>query len=77
MLAKIVNDNALTLNERVVGTFFASKLALQISVFQDVPMTLTGKLLIGQQSIAGHRDAIRAINPATNTPTGTRLRWRG
>lgn len=31
-------------------------------------MTLTGKLLIGQQSIAGHRDAIRAINPATNTP---------
>ena len=31
-------------------------------------MTLTGKLLIGQQSISGHRDAIRAINPATNTP---------
>ncbi|RFD27590.1 aldehyde dehydrogenase (NADP(+)) [Pseudomonas sp. GL93] len=29
-------------------------------------MTLTGKMLIGQQSICGHRDAIRAINPATN-----------
>lgn len=31
-------------------------------------MTLTGKMLIGQQSVCGHRDAIRAINPATNTP---------
>ena len=31
-------------------------------------MTLTGKMLIGQQSLSGHRDAIRAINPATDTP---------
>ncbi|MGR3963888.1 aldehyde dehydrogenase (NADP(+)) [Pseudomonas sp. 910_23] len=31
-------------------------------------MTLTGKMLIGQQSLCGHRDAIRAINPATDTP---------
>ena len=29
-------------------------------------MTLTGKMLIGQQLICGNRDAIRAINPATN-----------
>lgn len=31
-------------------------------------MTLTGKMLIGQQAISGHREAIRAINPATNQP---------
>ncbi|OPA86284.1 aldehyde dehydrogenase (NADP(+)) [Pseudomonas fluorescens] len=29
-------------------------------------MTLTGKMLIGQQAVAGNREAIRAINPATN-----------
>lgn len=29
-------------------------------------MTLTGKMLIGQQRICGNREAIRAINPATN-----------
>ncbi|MFL1386071.1 aldehyde dehydrogenase (NADP(+)) [Pseudomonas tritici] len=29
-------------------------------------MTLTGKMLIGQQLICGNREAIRAINPATN-----------
>ncbi len=29
-------------------------------------MTLTGTLLIGQQSVAGIREAIRAIDPATN-----------
>lgn len=28
-------------------------------------MTLTGKMLIGQHSLSGNRDAIRAINPAT------------
>ena len=31
-------------------------------------MTLTGKMLIGQQSLSGHREAIRAINPATDMP---------
>jgi len=31
-------------------------------------MTLTGKMLIGQQAISGHREAIRAINPATDAP---------
>lgn len=31
-------------------------------------MTLTGKMLIGQHSISGSREAIRAINPATDTP---------
>ncbi|WDU64840.1 aldehyde dehydrogenase (NADP(+)) [Pseudomonas poae] len=31
-------------------------------------MTLTGKMLIGQQTLTGTRDAIRAINPATDTP---------
>ncbi|KRP70613.1 2,5-dioxovalerate dehydrogenase [Pseudomonas paralactis] len=31
-------------------------------------MTLTGKMLIGQQSLHGRRDAIRAINPTTDTP---------
>ncbi|ASV38975.1 aldehyde dehydrogenase (NADP(+)) [Pseudomonas sp. NS1(2017)] len=31
-------------------------------------MTLTGKMLIGQQLISGNRAAIRAINPATDTP---------
>jgi alpha-ketoglutaric semialdehyde dehydrogenase len=29
-------------------------------------MTLTGKMLIGQQAVAGNREAIRAINPATD-----------
>lgn len=31
-------------------------------------MILTGKMLIGQQAIAGDREAVRAINPATDTP---------
>ena len=31
-------------------------------------MTLTGTMLIGQHSLCGNRDAIRAINPATDTP---------
>ena len=31
-------------------------------------MTLTGKMLIGQHSHSGNREAIRAINPATDTP---------
>ncbi|QOQ77431.1 aldehyde dehydrogenase (NADP(+)) [Pseudomonas poae] len=31
-------------------------------------MTLTGKMLIGQQAISGDREAIRAINPATDAP---------
>ena len=31
-------------------------------------MTLTGKMLIGQQSLSGNREAIRAINPATDAP---------
>ncbi|WP_456027054.1 aldehyde dehydrogenase (NADP(+)) [Pseudomonas capeferrum] len=31
-------------------------------------MTLTGKMLIGQQAISGNREAIRAINPATDAP---------
>jgi alpha-ketoglutaric semialdehyde dehydrogenase len=31
-------------------------------------MTLTGNMLIGQQSIPGSREAIRAINPATDAP---------
>ncbi|MFJ4193373.1 aldehyde dehydrogenase (NADP(+)) [Pseudomonas sp. NPDC089534] len=30
-------------------------------------MTLTGKLLIGQHAITGHREAIRGIDPATDT----------
>ncbi|MFT0474306.1 aldehyde dehydrogenase (NADP(+)) [Pseudomonas antarctica] len=30
-------------------------------------MTLTGKMLIGQHAISGDREAIQAINPATNT----------
>ncbi|MBP5959201.1 aldehyde dehydrogenase (NADP(+)) [Pseudomonas anatoliensis] len=30
-------------------------------------MTLTGNMLIGQQRIAGNREAIRGIDPATNT----------
>ncbi|RMT84625.1 hypothetical protein ALP39_01780 [Pseudomonas marginalis pv. marginalis] len=39
------------------------------SVFlQDDPMTLTGKMLIGQHSLSGTREAIRAINPATDSP---------
>ena len=29
-------------------------------------MTLTGDMLIGGQTIAGNRDAIHAINPATD-----------
>lgn len=33
-------------------------------------MTLTGKMLIGQQSLHGRRDAIRAIDPATDTALG-------
>ncbi|MGJ7516767.1 aldehyde dehydrogenase (NADP(+)) [Pseudomonas baetica] len=31
-------------------------------------MTLTGNLLIGQHALCGSRDAIRAINPATDEP---------
>jgi NADP-dependent aldehyde dehydrogenase len=31
-------------------------------------MTLTGNLLIGQHAVTGHREAIRAINPATGLP---------
>ncbi|QHF45100.1 aldehyde dehydrogenase (NADP(+)) [Pseudomonas sp. S35] len=31
-------------------------------------MTLTGTMLIGQHSFCGNRDAIRAINPATDMP---------
>ncbi|WP_236197402.1 aldehyde dehydrogenase (NADP(+)) [Pseudomonas glycinae] len=31
-------------------------------------MTLTGQLLIGQQTLTGDRDVIHGINPATNTP---------
>ncbi len=31
-------------------------------------MTLTGSMLIGQHAVSGHREAIRAINPATDTP---------
>ncbi|MCO7517500.1 aldehyde dehydrogenase (NADP(+)) [Pseudomonas guariconensis] len=31
-------------------------------------MTLTGNLLIGQQAVTGNREAIRAIDPATNHP---------
>lgn len=31
-------------------------------------MTLTGKMLIGQHAILGHRQAIQAINPATDLP---------
>ncbi|WP_300627073.1 aldehyde dehydrogenase (NADP(+)) [Pseudomonas sp.] len=31
-------------------------------------MTLTGKMLIGQQTLSGTREAVRAINPATDTP---------
>lgn len=31
-------------------------------------MTLTGKMLIGQHSLSGTREAIRAIDPATGTP---------
>ncbi|MFL1552182.1 aldehyde dehydrogenase (NADP(+)) [Pseudomonas sp. D47] len=31
-------------------------------------MTLTGKMLIGQQAISGDRQGFRAINPATDTP---------
>ncbi|NVZ22594.1 aldehyde dehydrogenase (NADP(+)) [Pseudomonas costantinii] len=31
-------------------------------------MTLTGKMLIGQHATSGNREAIRAINPATDTP---------
>ncbi|MDQ0703749.1 alpha-ketoglutaric semialdehyde dehydrogenase [Pseudomonas sp. W3I7] len=31
-------------------------------------MTLTGKMLIGQHAILGHREAIQAINPATDLP---------
>jgi alpha-ketoglutaric semialdehyde dehydrogenase len=31
-------------------------------------MTLTGNMLIGQQAITGSREAIRAINPATDQP---------
>ena len=31
-------------------------------------MTLTGKMLIGQHAILGNREAIQAINPATDTP---------
>ena len=31
-------------------------------------MTLTGNMLIGQQAITGNREAIRAINPATDQP---------
>ena len=69
MLAKVVSDNAFILNERVICTLFASKLAPTTPLyFPGCPMTLTGKMLIGQQSLYGHRDAIRAINPATDTP---------
>ncbi|XHF33469.1 aldehyde dehydrogenase (NADP(+)) [Pseudomonas chlororaphis] len=31
-------------------------------------MTLTGQLLIGQQTLTGDRDVIHGINPATNSP---------
>ena len=31
-------------------------------------MTLTGKMLIGQHAVCGHREAIQAINPATDQP---------
>jgi hypothetical protein len=31
-------------------------------------MTLTGNMLIGQQAMTGSREAIRAINPATDLP---------
>lgn len=31
-------------------------------------MTLTGKMLIGQHATTGNREAIRAVNPATDTP---------
>ncbi|MGE8068647.1 aldehyde dehydrogenase (NADP(+)) [Pseudomonas sp. NPDC089569] len=31
-------------------------------------MTLTGNMLIGQQAITGHREAIQAIDPATDKP---------
>ena len=31
-------------------------------------MTLTGKMLIGQHAVCGHREAIQAINPATDLP---------
>jgi alpha-ketoglutaric semialdehyde dehydrogenase len=31
-------------------------------------MTLTGNMLIGQQAMTGRREAIRAINPATDLP---------
>ncbi|MDL2185503.1 aldehyde dehydrogenase (NADP(+)) [Pseudomonas sp. ChxA] len=31
-------------------------------------MTLTGKMLIGQHAVCGHRQAIQAINPATDQP---------
>lgn len=39
-----------------------------LSFFQENPMTLTGKMLIGQQLLGGTRDVIRAINPATDAP---------
>jgi NADP-dependent aldehyde dehydrogenase len=34
---------------------------------QDNTMTLTGHMLIGQHTVAGNREAIRGINPATDT----------
>jgi alpha-ketoglutaric semialdehyde dehydrogenase len=39
-----------------------------LSFFQENPMTLTGKMLIGQQLLGGTRDVIRALNPATDAP---------
>jgi len=35
---------------------------------KECAMTLTGQLLIGQQTLTGDRDVIHGINPATNTP---------
>jgi NADP-dependent aldehyde dehydrogenase len=40
----------------------------QLAFLQDDSMTLTGKMLIGQHTLSGTREAIRAINPATGTP---------
>jgi NADP-dependent aldehyde dehydrogenase len=36
------------------------------TLYQEDTMTLTGHMLIGQHTVAGHRAAIRGINPATN-----------
>jgi NADP-dependent aldehyde dehydrogenase len=47
---------------------FAPLLFLSSFFFQETTMTLTGNMLIGQQAITGDREAIRAINPATDLP---------